>query len=102
MGRTERTGPISAGSVEWYTATKRVMPPSTTSSHTTSAALTPVCGRASIEFSILAASAGWAGTAPLSSPVSGHSTGAGGGGGGGGGGVVEVAATVGVPAAAGV
>ena len=56
------------------------MPPSTTCSHTTSAAPTPVCGRASTEFSIFTASAGWAGTVPLSRPVSGQYTGGGGGG----------------------
>src|SRR3954470_22549291 len=76
------------------------MPPSTTSSQTRSAELSPVCGRASREFSIFTASAGCGGTAPLSRPVSGHSTG--GGGGGGGGGATEVLVTAGVSAAAGV
>src|SRR3954454_20829639 len=75
------------------------MPPSTTSSQTRSAEGSPVCGRASREFSIFTASAGCGGTAPLSTPVSGHSTG---GGGGGGGGATEVVVTAGVSAAAGV
>src|SRR3954451_22769847 len=95
------------------------MPPSTTSSQTRSAEGSPVCGRASSEFSIFTASAGCGGTAPLSTPVSGHSTGGGGGGGGGategvvtaggsagggggGGGATEVVVTAGVSAAAGV
>src|SRR5687768_6709823 len=70
------------------------MPPSTTSSQTTSAAFSPVCGRASTEFSILTASAALGGTCPLSRPVNGHSTGGGGGGGGGGvvGGALDAAA----------
>src|SRR5688572_9039375 len=61
------------------------MPPSTTASQTTSAALRPVCGRASTEFSILTASAGRWTSVAVSTPVSGHSTGSGTGGGTGGG-----------------
>ena len=45
--RTERTGPIVSGAVELKMATKRVMPPSTSSSYTTSAWSRPVCGRES-------------------------------------------------------
>src|SRR3954468_12712245 len=81
IGRTDRTGPISGGTVSWKTATNRVMPPSTTSSHTTSAAPSPVCGRASIEFSILTASAGRSTGPCAGTPVRGQSTGGGGGGG---------------------
>src|SRR3954454_10561139 len=82
------------------------MPPSTTSSHTTSAAPSPVCGRASIEFSILTASAGRSTGPSAGRPVSGQRTGGGGGGGGGGaagvGGVVVGAAVLdGAGAAAG-
>src|SRR4051794_4719649 len=60
----------------------RAMPPSTTSSQTRSAAFSPVCGRASTEFSIFTARAGRS-TSPsflLATPVSGHSTGGGGAG----------------------
>src|SRR3954454_22758496 len=53
------------------------MPPSTTSSHTTSAAPSPVCGRASIEFSILTASAGRSTGPCAGTPVRGQSTGGG-------------------------
>src|SRR6476646_4790483 len=62
------------------------MPPSTTSSHTMSAEFSPVCGRASREFSILTASAGRSTGAAMRTPVSGHR----GGGGGGGGGAADV------------
>src|SRR3712207_9555421 len=48
------------------------MPPSTTCSHTTSAAASPVCGRASTEFSIFTASAGRSATASTGTPVSGQ------------------------------
>src|SRR6476659_5270239 len=54
------------------------MPPSTTSSHTRSAELRPVCGRASIEFSILTATAGRWATDVVPTPVSGQTTGGGG------------------------
>src|ERR1700712_3443231 len=79
IGRTERTGPISGGSVELKTATNRVMPPSTTSSQTMSAEFRPVCGRASIEFSIFTARAGRLTSAVVCTPVSGQKTGGGGG-----------------------
>src|SRR5438067_11767732 len=79
IGRIERTGPISAGMVDWNTAMNRVMPPSTTSSQTMSAEFRPVCGRASIEFSIFTASAGRLTSAVVCTPVSGQKTGAGGG-----------------------
>src|SRR4051794_26516032 len=52
------------------------MPPSTTSSHTRSAASSPVCGRASTEFSIFTASAGRSATASAGTPVSGQAGGA--------------------------
>src|SRR5690348_2048697 len=55
------------------------MPPSTTSSQTMSAALIPVCGRASIEFSILTASAGRFTSAVVGTPVRGQTIGGGGG-----------------------
>src|SRR3954468_19056027 len=58
------------------------MPPSTTSSQTTSASPSPVWGRASTEFSILTASAGRSAVAAsvAATPVSGQVTGGGGGG----------------------
>src|SRR3954452_7914991 len=55
------------------------MPPSTISSQTRSAAFSPVCGRASIEFSILTASAGRSTGPSAGRPVSGQRTGGGGG-----------------------
>ena len=42
--RTERTGPTLSGACELKIAASRVMPPSTTSSYTTSAWSTPYCG----------------------------------------------------------
>ena len=45
--RAERMGPMSGGLWHWNTAAKRVMPPSTGSSKTMSASLSPVWGRAS-------------------------------------------------------
>src|SRR3954452_25519842 len=56
------------------------MPPSTISSQTRSAAFSPVCGRASIEFSILTASAGRSTGPSAGRPVSGQRAGGGGGG----------------------
>jgi hypothetical protein len=53
-------------------ATNRVIPPSTTCSHTTSAASSPVCGRAATEFSIFTASAGRSAIASAGTPVSGQ------------------------------
>src|SRR5947209_5187541 len=55
------------------------MPPSTTSSHTMSAELRPVWGRASIEFSIFTATAGRWATDVVATPVSGQTTGGGAG-----------------------
>src|SRR4051812_15119698 len=55
------------------------MPPSTTCSHTWSAAFSPVWGRAASEFSILTASAGPVGSVGASTPVSGQRTGGGSG-----------------------
>src|SRR3954452_7471120 len=72
------------------------MPPSTTSSQTRSAAFSPVCGRASIEFSILTASAGRSTGPSAGRPVRGQRA----GGGGGGGVVVVGAAVLEVPGAA--
>src|SRR4051812_7809850 len=79
IGRTERTGPISGGRVEWKTATNRVIPPSTTCSQTMSAALSPVWGRASTEFSIFTARAGRLTASDTSTPVSGQTIGSGSG-----------------------
>ena len=50
--RTDRTGPTFSGAAELKIAQNRVMPPSTTSSYTTSAWSRPDCGRASGVFSI--------------------------------------------------
>ena len=58
MGRSDRTGPSESASVEWKTARKRVTPPSTSSSYTTSARSRPACGRAIGAFSIFTVSAG--------------------------------------------
>jgi len=55
--RAERMGPTGVESPDWKTAKNRVMP-STSSSYTTSAWLSPVCGRASAWLSILTTSAG--------------------------------------------
>src|SRR5688572_23180749 len=57
---------------------KRVMPPSTVSSYTTSASSSPLCGRAAEEFSTLIATAARSTSSPLgiSSPVRGHTGGA--------------------------
>ena len=81
IGRTDRIGPTESGTTEWYTATKRVTPPSTSSSQTTSAWSRPVCGRTLGSFSILTASAGRLTMSPAAIPVSGQvagTTGAGG------------------------
>ena len=56
-----------------------MIPPSTTCSQTTSAALRPVCGRASTEFSIFTASAGRWTSVVVTPPVSGHTIGSGSG-----------------------
>src|SRR5688572_7805649 len=56
MDRTDRTGPTLSGAAELNIAQKRVMPPSTTSSKTTSATSRPACGRDSGVFSIFTAS----------------------------------------------
>src|SRR5436190_4015894 len=44
--RADRTGPIGLELSEWNRAAKRVIPPSTPSSKTTSAWLSPIWGRA--------------------------------------------------------
>ena len=51
--RADRTGPTGFESSEWNRAAKRVMPPSTPSSKTTSAWLRPIWGRALGALSIL-------------------------------------------------
>ena len=58
MSRTDRIGPTVSGTIELNITRKRVIPPSTTSSYTTSASSRPACGRASGAFSILTLSAG--------------------------------------------
>src|SRR5680860_372477 len=81
MSRTDRTGPTVSGTIELYITTKRVMPPSTTSSYTTSASSRPAWGRASGAFSIFTVSTGRVSAAPEGSttPVSGATGGGGGG-----------------------
>src|SRR5687767_7741625 len=75
--RAERIGPTRFGSSDWTTGTRRVIPPSTISSNTTSAAAMPACGRAWSEpvstLSILMARAGRNATSGFLSarPVSG-------------------------------
>jgi hypothetical protein len=53
VGRTERTGPTLTGASELKMAARRVMPPLTISSYTTSASSIPHWGSASGVFSIL-------------------------------------------------
>ncbi len=90
MDRAERIGPTGSAGVEWKTAAKRVKPPSTISSNTTSASLIPACGRALATLSSFTTRAGWpVAYPPTPIPVSGESPGSGaalGGGGGAGGG----------------
>ena len=63
VDRADRTGPTGSDGVEWKTAAKRVKPPSTISSKTTSASLMPICGRAPLgmspTLSIFTTRAGW-------------------------------------------
>src|SRR5664280_683313 len=72
VSRTERTGPTGLASWDWNTAKYRVVPPSATSSYTTSAWSMPLCGHAADALSILTITAGRAGTDALAtgSPVS--------------------------------
>src|SRR2546421_11660726 len=70
--RAERTGPTGFDSSEWNRAAKRVMPPSTPSSKTTSAWLRPIWGRAFGALSILTTRTGRrARTMSIGRPVSG-------------------------------
>src|SRR5664279_361344 len=73
VSRTERTGPTGLASWDWNTARYRVVPPSTTSSYTTSAWSMPLWGHAADALSIFTITAGRATTAALAtgSPVSG-------------------------------
>src|SRR5262245_56512262 len=90
--RADRTGPTGSASPEWNTAMNRVTAPSTRSSYTMSAWLSPIWGRdAGSTLSILTASAGRAATfgSRTGIPVSGYT-----GGGGGRGVVVEVVVVV--------
>jgi hypothetical protein len=75
IGRTERTGSTTSGMFEWYVATNRLMPPSTTSSQTMSASTRPRRGRASRAFSTFTETAGRCATRSVSTPVSGQTTG---------------------------
>ena len=77
VGRSERMGPTRSESVDWKTTRNRVRPPSTCSSYTTSAELSPACGRASGAFSIFTVSAGRAAVAALVTgrPVNGYCAG---------------------------
>src|SRR5581483_8465934 len=81
VDRAERIGPTGSDGVEWNTAAKRVKPPSTISSKTTSASLMPSWGRAPLgtspTLSIFTTSAGWPGWCTA------FASGGGGGGGGG-------------------
>src|SRR5665648_1068756 len=81
IGRTERTGPISAGIWEWNTATSRETSNSTIVSQTTSADSSPDWGRAALVFSILTAMAGRSATSAVATPVRGHTSGTTGSGG---------------------
>src|SRR5439155_13574158 len=80
VDRAERTGPTAGAPLEWNSVKKRVTPPSTPSSTTMSASLTPAWGRALGALSIFTISAARAGTAGLAGrPVSGSAPGATGG-----------------------
>src|SRR2546423_14807785 len=71
--RAERTGPTGFDSSEWKRAAKRVIPPSTPSSKTTSAWLRPIWGRAFGALSILTTRTGrFDRTMSIGSPVSGE------------------------------
>src|SRR5687768_3230988 len=70
--RAERTGPTGFDPSEWNRAAKRVMPPSTPSSNTTSAWLRPIWGRAFGALSIFTTRTGrFARTMSIGRPVSG-------------------------------
>src|ERR671915_904973 len=70
--RADRTGPTGFDPSEWNRAAKRVMPPSTPSSKTTSAWFRPIWGRASGALSIFTTRTGrLARTMSIGRPVSG-------------------------------
>src|SRR5688572_7504018 len=70
--RADRTGPTGFDPSEWNRAAKRVMPPSTPSSKTTSAWLRPIWGRALGALSIFTTRTGrLARTMSIGRPVSG-------------------------------
>src|SRR5919202_1874727 len=70
--RADRTGPTGLESCEWNSAAKRVIPPSTPSSKTTSAWLSPIWGRALGALSIFTTRTGRrAITMSIGRPVSG-------------------------------
>src|SRR5436190_13483842 len=72
-GRADRMGPTGSTSWDWYVANSRLWPPSTSSSHTMSAWLSPDCGNAPSTLSILIDSAARFGGPPgIGSPVSGY------------------------------
>src|ERR1700736_6121292 len=75
--RVERTGPSGSASVDWNTQAIRLSPPSTSSSKTTSAWLSPAWGRAPSSLSILTTRAGRISFVPSGSgsPVSGDTIG---------------------------
>src|SRR5438105_6941712 len=73
VDRAERTGPTGFDSSEWNRAANRVIPPSTPSSNTTSAWLSPIWGRALGALSILTTRTGrFDRTMSIGSPVSGE------------------------------
>src|SRR6478752_2107978 len=79
VSRTERTGPTTSGTCDWNIARNRVPWPSTTSSHTMSAASIPVWGRARLlSLSILIETTGrpWAAPSGSGNPVRGATGGA--------------------------
>src|SRR3954469_9203062 len=72
-GRAERIGPTGSTSCEWKVTNRRVWPPSTSSSHTMSAWLSPDCGNAPSTLSIFTESAPrCGGPLGIGSPVNGY------------------------------
>src|SRR6516162_2223672 len=74
-GRADRIGPTRGASWDWYVASSRVRPPSTSASVTMSALLRPDCGFAGGELSTLIESAGLCITLGTTKPVSGATAG---------------------------
>src|SRR2546430_17633272 len=73
VARADRTGATGLELSEWNRAAKRVIPPSTPSSKTTSAWLSPICGRAFGALSIFPTRTGrFDRTMSIGSPVSGE------------------------------